>query len=214
MQKNLLIGISVVAACVVVCASYSNVVGVQLAKVSNDRVRNDAIDQIGLLFQTIIDMANNKDIQRVILGSELTGKRFVNSNMNFFIFNHPVLTEKLLKRAYTLGMMLSRTLSKSGIQSLAERYQGSDQAVQKELAVVIDKNTVLKTEMRQLSSFSCSCKNGNATVWHFPIICAILLFLTQFFSWIGNFIPYPLNWMICMPIIILLMYIYSVLQCS
>jgi nitrous oxidase accessory protein len=37
MQKNLVIGISVVAVCVVVCASYSSIVGVQLVKASNNQ---------------------------------------------------------------------------------------------------------------------------------------------------------------------------------
>jgi hypothetical protein len=195
MQKNLLSAISIVAACVVVCASFSSVVGVQLVKSSNNQVRNDAIDQKELLFQTIVDMANNKEIQKVILGVELIGKRSFEPGMRFSTFTFPVITEKFLKHAYTMGILLSRTPSKSKIHSMHERYQVNNQAVQKELAAVIEKDTVLKKEMMQLSSLSCGCDNGNVTTWTFPVICTILLIINQFWNFIENFIgqflPFP-----------------------
>jgi hypothetical protein len=212
MQKNLVIGISVVAACVVVCASYSSVVSVQLVKASNDRVINDTFDQKELLFQTIVDMLHNKDVQRVILGSELTRKQFIDPDMNFFIFNHPVLTEKFLKRAYTLESVLLRTLSPLRINTTLEKYHANDQTVQKKFATVVEKDTALKAEVAQLSSLSCNCENGNTIFWKFPVICVIIVLLVQFFTYLSNLSP-DLS-LLCFVPIFLLTSLYEFLQCS
>jgi hypothetical protein len=213
MQKNLIIGISIVAACVVVCASYSSVVGVQLVKASNDRVINDALDQKELLFQTIVDMANSKEVQKVILSVELMEKRSFAPCMRFSAFTFPMITEKFLKRVYTMAVLLSRTFSKSRIQAKLERYQGNDQAVQKKLAAVVEKDTVMKAEVAQLSSLSCDCENANATVWHFPIICTILTLLIQFLLDLGGLFGYVIFWIVFVPIILFLSGLSDFLHC-
>jgi len=213
MQKNLLFGISVVAACVVVFASYSNVVGVQLVKASNDRVINDALDQKEILFQTIVDIANNKEILRVILGSELTGKRFVNPDMNFIVFNPPVVTEKFLKLVYTMAVVLSRTLSTSRIHTPLERYQIHDQSVRKKLVAVIENDTVLKTEVAKLSDLSCDCENGNVGTWYPSIICTVLDFLQTFLAFLSDFFGYAIFWLVLFPLIFIDQIIYEALHC-
>jgi hypothetical protein len=215
MNKYPLIGGSICAVVLLVLASLTNVVGYQTAQASNQKMINTEIDQKELLFQTIVDMTQNKEIQRVIFGTELAGKWFVNPDMDFVIFNLPIVTEKFLKRAYTMGVVLSRALSKSMIDSMVKRYQGKNQTVQKEIAVVIEKDTMLKTEMARLTNLSCGCDNGNTTwFWPFPIICTILIFLINFFSWLGDFIPYPLNFVLLIPILYFLSSLAIFLQCS
>jgi len=71
MKKYLLIGGSIFAVVLLVLCSLTNVVGFQTVRSSNQKVINDAVDQKELLFQTILDMANNKEIQKVILNSEI-----------------------------------------------------------------------------------------------------------------------------------------------
>jgi hypothetical protein len=181
MNKYPLIGGSICAVVLLVLASLTNVVGYQTAKVSNQNTLSKEIDQKELLFQTIKDMANNKEIQRVILGSEITGKRSFDSDMGFLAFTHPLLTKGFLDYAYQMGLILSKTISKSKIQSMLKQYQVSNSGIQKEITTFIEKDAVLKNEMTQLSSLSCNCENENTTVWSFPVICTLLYPFYLFF---------------------------------
>jgi len=212
MQKSLKMSISLVTLCVVIGASYSGIVGVQSMKASNDRVINDTLDQKELLFQTIVDMAHNRDVQQIILGSELTRKQFIDPDMNFFIINRPILTEKFLKRVYTLGSVLLKTLNILRINTTLEKYHADDQAMRKKLAAVVEKDTVLKAEVAQLSNLSCRCENRNAIFWKFPVICVIIVLLVQFFTYLSNLSP-DLN-LLCFVPIFLLTSLYQFLQCS
>jgi hypothetical protein len=182
MNKYPIIGGSICAVVLLVLASLTNVVGYQTAQASNQKMINTEVNQKELLFQTIVDMANNKEIQRVVLGSELLSKRFKDPGMRFSVFTPPVLTEKFLKRMYTMGVILSKIISKSKIHSLLEQYQVSNQGIQKEINTVIEKDAKLKEEMTQLSSLSCDCENETTTPWDFPIICGILM-LFLFVYW-------------------------------
>lgn len=175
MQKYPLIGASIIVAVLIVLGSLTNVIGFQTIQALNQKIITTKDNPKELLFQTIVDMANNKEIQKVILGSELTGKRFFGSDMRFSTFTPPVLTEEILKRMYTMGVILSKTTSKSKIHSMIKQYQVSNQGVQKEINGVIEKDAKLKGEMTQLSSLSCDCENENTTVWHFPVLCTLLL---------------------------------------
>ena len=181
MNKYPLIGGSICAVVLLVLASLTNVVGYQTVQSSNQKIINDEVDQKELLFQNIVDMVNNKEIQKVILGSELIGKRFFDPSMRFSVFSHPVLTEKILKRMYTIGVILSKTISKSKVHSLLERYQVSNQGMQKELSTVVQKDAILKSEIAQLSSLSCDCETEKTATWKFPILCSILYILALFF---------------------------------
>ena len=213
MQKNALIGISIVAACVIVCASYSSVVGVQLVKSSNDRVINDALDQKELLFQTIVDMANNKEVQKVILGVGLMEKRSFAPCMRFSAFTFLVITEKFLNHVYTMAMVLSRTLTSSMLHEELEKYQRNSKESQKKLAAIVEKDSVLKAEVAQLSSLSCGCVNENETVWHFPIICTILTLLIQFLSDFGSLFGIVIFYIVFLPIIVFLSSLSDFLHC-
>jgi hypothetical protein len=174
MNKYPIIGGSISAVVLLVLASLTNVVGFQTVQSSDQKIILGGVNQKELLFQTILDMANNKEIQKVILASEITGKGFFTLDMRFSVFTPSVLTEKFLKRMYAMDVLLSKTISKTKIHSMIERYQVSNLEVQKEINAVIEKDAPLKSEMVQLSNMKCDCENENTTVWHFPIICMLL----------------------------------------
>jgi len=181
MNKYPLIGGSILAVVLLVLGSLTNVIGYQTVQSSNQNTINNEVNQKELLFQTILDMANNKEIQKVILGSEFTGKRFFDTGVRFSVFSPPVLTEKFLKHAYTMGVILTKTISKSKIHSMLERYQMNNQGVQKEISAVIEKDAKLNGEIKQLSNSKCDCENENTTQWSFPVICTFL-FIWYLFS--------------------------------
>jgi hypothetical protein len=174
MNKYPLIGGSICAVVLLVLGTLSTVVGYQSVQTSNQQIINEEINQKELLFQTIIDLANNKEIQKIILGSEITGKRFFEPGVRFSNFPPHVLTEKVLKRMYTMGVILSKTISKVKIQSILKQYQVSNQGVQKDISNVIERDATLKAEVTQLSDLKCDCENDSTLQWNFPIICLIL----------------------------------------
>ena len=175
MRKNPLIVASIGLVCVIVLASLNNVVGYQSVQSSNQIIMHNDADQKEFLFQTLVDMANNKVIKRVILGSELIGKRFNDPSMRFSAFTFPVITEKFLKRAYTIGVILSKTFSKAKMHSILQQFQVRNQEVQKEITAVIEKDAKLNREIMQLSNSKCDCENENITNWNFPILCLLLI---------------------------------------
>jgi hypothetical protein len=144
MDNYPLIGGSICAVVLLVLASLTNVVGFQTIQSSNQKIISTETNEKELLFQTIIDMANNKEIQKVILGSEITGKRFFDPGMRFSVFTPPVLTKRFLNFAYRFGLILSKTIGKSKMQSVIKQRQVNDQGVQKEINAVIEKDAKLK----------------------------------------------------------------------
>jgi hypothetical protein len=180
MNKYPLIGGSICAVVLLVLTSLINVVGYQTVQSSDQKIILAGVNQKELLFQTILDMANNMEIQKVILASEITGKGFFTLDMRFSVFTPSVLTEKFLKRMYTIGVIFSKTINKSKIHSILKQNQMSNQAVQKEISAIIEKDATLKGEMTQLSSVSCDCGNKNTTSWSFPVLCALLSPIVSF----------------------------------
>jgi len=185
MQKNILIGVSICAVVLFVLVSLTNVVGYQMVQSSNQKVISDEIDQKELLFQTIVDIANNKGIQQVILKSQITKDDFLTPDMKVLIFNTPLITKSQLKQMYVVGLILSKAISKTKLHSLIERYQVNNQWMQKEITAIIEKDTTLNGEMTQLSYSKCDCEDSSAVaVWHFPAICAILAIMLFFLTFI------------------------------
>jgi hypothetical protein len=176
MNKYPLIGGSICAVVLLVLASLTNVIGYQTIQASNHKIITTENNEKELVFQTIVDLANNKEIQRVILGYELIDKRLYDPGMRFSVFTPPVLTEKFLKRMYVMGVIFTKTINKSIIHYLIEQYQVNDKGIQKEISAVIEKNTLLKGELTQLASSKCDCENNSeVTPSYIPLIaCAIL----------------------------------------
>lgn len=196
MQKKPLLGISIAVVCLIVLASLSNVVGVQTVQSSNQKAMNDVVNQKELLFQTIVDIANNKEIQKIIFKSQMGRENFFNPDARFSIFNTPVLTKNQLKHMYVAGLMISKTISISKLHSMLERHQVSNQGLQKEITTIIEKDAKLNGEITQLSISKCECENKNTTrLWNFPVICTLLfpLFIIGFGLYVRYNLIYLLN---------------------
>jgi hypothetical protein len=182
MQKNPLIGVSIIVVVLLVLVSFTNAVSFQIVASSNQKAtKEEIVNQKELLFQTILDIANNKEIQKVILTSEMKQGEFFNHVMRFSVITPPpVLTKKFLNTAYRMGVMLSKAFSLSRMHSLLEWFQVSNQGVEKEITAVIEKDATLNGKITQLSNLKCNCEKGNTTRWSFPIICRLLFPLFAF----------------------------------
>jgi len=168
MDKKPLIGVSICAVVLLVLGSLSNVVGYQTVQSSSQSLINERINQKELLFQTIIDIANNKEIQRIILKSQINRGIFPVSEI-------PVLTKHQLRQMYFIGLILSKIISKSRMQSMVHKYQLGNQEMQKELSAVIEKDATLNAEITQLSNSECDCGNNSGiNSWTFPVLCTII----------------------------------------
>jgi hypothetical protein len=177
MDKYPLIGVSICAVVLLILGSLTNVVGYQAVQSSNQKIINKEVNQKELLFQTIVDFANNKEIQQVILKSQISKEGFFNPDVIFPIFNTPVLTKNQLKQMYVIGLILSKTISKSKMHSIIEKYQVNNQALQKEITGIIEKDATLNREIKQLSNSKCDCGKENTALWHFPVLCSILFII-------------------------------------
>jgi hypothetical protein len=173
-DKKPLIGVSICAVVLLVLGSLANVVGYQTVQSSNQKVINDKSNEKELLFQTIVCIANNKDIQRIIFKSHMNSRVFFNPDARFSVFNTPVLTKNQLKKMYFIGLLFSKFISKSKIHLMVEQYQFSNQEMQKEINAVIEKDTILNGEIKQLSNSECDCENEHTTLWSYPVLCMIL----------------------------------------
>ncbi len=121
-RKWLVIGISTVSVILLILTSLSNVVGYQSVQSSNQSVIKERINQRELLFQTIVDIANNKEIQRIISNSQ-TPTGLFKPDVKFQAFTHQTITKNQLKRMYFIGSLLSKVISKSRIQSMIRTHQ-------------------------------------------------------------------------------------------
>lgn len=158
---------------------------------STDIISEEKFNQKELLFQTILDIANNNEIRGVVLKSEMRGSidRFFVPGMKFSIFTPHILTKKFLNYAYNVGVILSRILNESKVNSIIEKYQVNNKGLQKEITNTINKDNTLNREITQLSNSNCDCQCSlGITAWQFPVICAI-------FGAIGIFILFFALWL-------------------
>ena len=167
-----LVGISIVFIVAIILASLSNVVGYQTVQSTNQNKINKEVDQRDFLFQTIVDIVNNKEIQRIILKSQI-------SDGIFPVSDNPVITKNKLKQMYFIGLTLSKSLNKSSMHSIIGKYQFNNQEMQKEISAVIEKDATLHREVSQLSNSKCDCDNEKTSFWDIPVYCSILYGLIQ-----------------------------------
>jgi len=182
MDKRPLIGVSICAVVLLILASLSNVVGYQTVQSSNQTVIDNEVNQKEVLFQAILDIVNNKEIKGIILKSQISKEGFFNRDVKFPAFKTPVLTMNQLKQMYFIGLILSKTISKSKMHSLLEQHQMIPKGLQKEIIAVIENDATLNGEITQLSESKCDCGNNTGvTSWSFPvIICSILISIIFF----------------------------------
>jgi hypothetical protein len=161
--------------------SLSNVVGYQTVQSSNQQTIKAAVNQRELLFQTICDLANNKEIQRIIIKSQMSRGIPLVSDI-------PVLTKNQLKQMYFYGLILSKVISRTRMQSIVGNYQFNNQEMQKKISAVIEKDATFKGEITWLSHPECDCQTKNLKIWRFPVICLVLLPLEIIASFASLFI--------------------------
>ncbi|MCX6664323.1 MAG: hypothetical protein NTZ75_08780 [Euryarchaeota archaeon] len=187
MDKNPLIGVSIVAVVLLILGSLTNVVGYQAVQSSNQKVISNEVDQKELLFQTILDLANNREIQKIIMNSEMRKGGFFNPDTRISVFTPHVLTKTELNTAYHIGLILSKNFDVSRIHSMVKQYQLNNQWMQKEITAVIEKDAKLNGEMTQLLNSKCDCGNSlGITAWQFPVMCTIaniLMFIALLLIW-------------------------------
>ncbi len=94
MDKKPLIGVSICAVILLILASLSNVVGYQTVQSSNQTVIDNEVNQKEVLFQTILDIANNKEIQRIILKSQINREGFFNPELRFSDIQYSYFNEE------------------------------------------------------------------------------------------------------------------------
>ncbi|MBN1861365.1 MAG: hypothetical protein JW840_07895 [Candidatus Thermoplasmatota archaeon] len=175
MMKKPVLVVSLCAVVLLVLGSLSNVVGYQTVQTSQQNLIKERINQRELLFQTICDIANNKEIQRIILKSEMSRGISPPSEI-------PVVTKSQLRVMYLLGVLLSRFTLTSRLQSMVGKYQFDNQEMQKEISTVIEKDTILNAEITQLKDSDCDCEYQRVTgLWTFPVLCLGLYFIFLFF---------------------------------
>ena len=185
MKRIKLIGISVVSVVVIILASLSNVVGYQTVQSTDQNKINNEVNQRELLFQTIVDIANNKEIQQIILKSQINREDLFFQDEKFPTLNTPIVTKNQIKQLYFIGLLLTRIFSKSKTPSIFDQYQFSNQEIQKEITVVIKKDATLDREVTQLLSSECDCDNDKTSYWDFPILCRILYIIGSIGYWWG-----------------------------
>ena len=117
------------------------------------------------------------------------------SQMNRGIFptsEFPVVTKQQIRQMYFLGLILSKIISKSRIQSMLGEYQFNNQEMQKEITTVIEKDTTLDAEITQLKDSDCDCENEVQLSFPRPI-CTILEILWDFFFNFNSSIAFILD---------------------
>jgi hypothetical protein len=206
-NKKPLIGVSICAVVLLVLASLGNVVGYQTIQSSQPNLRKEGINQKELLVQTIVDIVNNKEIQRIILKSQMSRGRFPASDV-------PVLTKNQLRWMVFIGLLLSRLISNSKMQSIVGKHEFKNQEMRMELSTIIEKNLTLKREITQLQNSECDCENENTTEWDFPISCKYLRII-GFLDWYCLFSTGS-RFYIYLGIIILIptVFLYQILNCA
>jgi hypothetical protein len=166
MKKWFVIGISIIAAILLTLTSLTNVIGYQTVHTTYQQTKKETVNQRELLFQTICDIANN--IQRIILKYQMSRGIFPESKI-------PVITKNQLKRMYFIGVILSKFLSKTRIQSWINTHHLITPDIQQEITAVIEKDPIVQNEITQLVNSDCGCEKSE---WGFPIICTTLLIMT------------------------------------
>jgi hypothetical protein len=170
--KWLAIGISTVSVIILILTSLSNVVGYQSVQTSQQNRIKERINQRELLFQAICDIANNKEIQRIILKSQMMTGNYLDSNAKL---PTPV-TKQQLRQMYFIGLILSKIINKSRMQSIVQQYQLINPEIQQEITAVIEKDVTFNAEIIQLSNSDCDCKQEGASIFNL-LICSIVWIL-------------------------------------
>jgi len=170
--KKPLIGVSILAIVILLLGSLVNVVGYQTVQTSQNNLIKEKNNQKELLFQTILDLANNKEIQQIIHKSPMMNGQSLYTDAKL----PKPITKQQLRQMYVIGLLLSKIISKSTIQSTIQTHQLITSEMQQKIDAVIGNDAILKEEITQLLNSDCDCENEDATrLWRFPIICTLMI---------------------------------------
>jgi len=147
-------------------------VGYQTVQTSQNNLIKEKNNQKELLFQTILDLANNKEIQQIIHKSPMMNGQSLYTDAKL----PKPITKQQLRQMYVIGLLLSKIISKSTIQSTIQTHQLITSEMQQKIDAVIGNDAILKEEITQLLNSDCDCGNEDATrLWRFPIICTLMI---------------------------------------
>ena len=175
--------VSICAVVLLVLVSVNNVVGYRSVQSSNQNGVKNTINRRELLFQTIVDISNNIEIQRLILINHMKGGIVP-------IPHIPVVTKNQLKSMVLVGMLLSKSVSKAKVRTMVQQYSANNQMLEKQIAAVIEKDPALKAEGTQLADFGCDCEKDTAPQWNFPVLCLMLYPLAILIIFFYSFTPF------------------------
>ncbi|MBN1637428.1 MAG: hypothetical protein JW866_00560 [Ignavibacteriales bacterium] len=206
MKKKSIIGVSLVLVILFILSSLTNVIGYQTVHSSNQKIIYEKMNRRELLFQIIIKMVNNKEIQKTFFNFQKNSDRLFKPGAGFSVFETPVFTKKQLRHMYIVGLLFLNTINKSKLSMMVEQYRIRNQDLQKEITNEIEKNETLSGMITQLAIIKCDCENQKIPSWNFPILCAFLfpLFIIGF----GLYARYNLD-----NLLIIIIGIGSVLNC-
>jgi len=164
MKKLVLAGVSVLAVVLIILGSQVNIVGYQTVQASQQDTIKERTNQKEMVFKTIYDLANYKDIQKVILTSHPFTLGLKTQPITI-----PTLTKKQVEFLYPLGLILSKSMSKTKIQSIVQQHPLSP-SLQNEFEAAIKNDAPLEKEVQQLSATSCHCNDFGS----YPIVTCII----------------------------------------
>ena len=199
MNKYPLIGASICAVVLLVLASFSSVIGYQTVRASNEKIITTEITEKELVFQTIIDTANNREIQKAFFGSQILGKRLFDSGIKLTAFPHPVVTKSFLNFAYHLGVLFSSTIGAAKLRAMLEphRAQLSNRELEENLTAVVQKDGTLSAEWTHLTALGCGCEEDNNVSWKFPVVCTIMWMIFAPLAFLDAYVyfsPFGILW--------------------
>ena len=187
MNRIKLIGLTLISIVVIILASVGNAVGYQTIQSTNLNKINHDVDQRELLFQTIVDIANNKEIQEILLNSQINIGGLSYQSDKFSSVQTLFVTTDQIKLLNFFGSLAGRIFSNSKMQSMFEQYQFNNQEMQREITAVIKNDAALSKQVTQLSNSGCDCENEKTSSWSFPILCPMLYTIGSICSGLAYF---------------------------
>ena len=164
------------------------------AKVQTNNINEDEKD---ILFQTIIDIANNKDLKNLI-DIEKNNGFFLDFDYKFkniyrkILFNNPGLLSSLfftqttithsnLELAYGKGCELINTVGEDKALELIESIKITNPKISNGLSDILENNEKIKNKIEEIKIMNQE-SNPAPPFEGYPIICGILLMLTFTFA--------------------------------
>lgn len=182
MLKKPLIGFSILVVVILILSSLGNVVGYQTVQTSQQNHITENINQEEILYQTILDMSNNEEIQQILHKSPNMKGRSLLEVANLL----KPITKQQRRQMYDIGLFLSERISTSTIKSMIQTHQLITSDILQQIDVVLKNNHGTSGEVPKLVNSDCDCEpEGFTLVWRFPVICTFLLVMMGlvFFSW-------------------------------